>query len=63
MMMSRRGSLEYVAFLVRAGADVNACDNRGKTVLDRAYEDQCAPEMIKILIDAGAKPGKQPQNK
>ncbi len=37
---SFRGSLEVVKFLVENGADVNAKDDKGKTVLDIAREKE-----------------------
>lgn len=55
--LPRRGSMELVELLVTAGADVNARDSRGKTVLDRAREMGSGPECEKFLINADAKPG------
>ena len=53
--VSRRGSAALVELLVKSGADVNARDYRGKTVLDIAKEEWSSPECLKILTDAGAR--------
>lgn len=55
--LPRRGSMELVEALVKAGADVNTRDSRGKTVLDCAREMDSGPECEKFLIGAGAKTG------
>jgi hypothetical protein len=53
-------SQAFVELLVQAGADVNARDSRGKTVLDIAQEIGSTPECQKFLVDAGARPSGQP---
>jgi hypothetical protein len=55
-----RGSESLVELLVKAGADVNARDYRGKTVLDIAQENGSNPQCLKILVNAGARPSSQP---
>ena len=52
---SRRGSESLVKLLVQAGADVNARDSEGRTVLDDAKKMGSSPECQKILVDAGAR--------
>jgi ankyrin repeat protein len=52
-----RGSESLVSLLVRAGADVNARDCRGKTVLDIAQERGSSPQCQQILVNAGARSG------
>lgn len=54
VLSRRRSSEALVKALVQAGADVNAHDSRGKTVLDIA-QGQSSPECQKILSDAGAR--------
>lgn len=58
--VSRRGRDGLVDLLVKSGADVNARDYRGKTVLDIANEAWSSPECLKILINAGARTNNQP---
>ena len=58
--VSRRGSEALVELLVKSGADVNARDYRGKTVLDMAKEAWSSPECQKILTNAGARSSSQP---
>lgn len=42
--------------LLRAGADVNAADGQGHTVLQRAVCDGGSVELVRALADAGADP-------
>ncbi|HEY2584525.1 MAG TPA: ankyrin repeat domain-containing protein [Tepidisphaeraceae bacterium] len=49
-----RGAESAVRLLIRADANVNARDDRGKTVLDIAEEADCSPECRQVLTDAGA---------
>ena len=51
------GSEALVELFVKAGADVNVRDSRGKTALDITREWNRSPECEKFLINAGAKPG------
>ena len=45
---------EVAKALIRAGADVNAKDNEGKTVLQLAVQLGVEPDVIAVLINAGA---------
>jgi ankyrin repeat protein len=56
-----RGSESLVELLIQAGADVNARDHRGKTVLEIAQEIGSSPECQKILVNAGARTSGQPK--
>lgn len=48
-------SAPLVARLIAAGADVNACDGNGGSILARAIALKTAdPEILSILLDAGA---------
>ena len=49
-------ALERVAWLIRAGADVNAKDNHGWAPLMFALADHASPLVIRALLDAGAAP-------
>jgi hypothetical protein len=52
------GSEAFVELLVKNGADVNATNDWGKTVLDIADEwSSRGPECTNFLIQAGARPG------
>ena len=58
---SKNGMANIVKMLLQAGADINAVDDFGKTALvsainDKNYEDNSAKDIIKILLDNGAKP-------
>jgi ankyrin repeat protein len=48
------GAESVVGLLVRSGANVNARDWRGKTILDIAEDRGSSLECRQILIDAGA---------
>lgn len=55
----RKASIDAIEKLIKSGADVNAEDNLGKTVLEYAI-DGCTPAKgIKMLINAGAKATKK----
>lgn len=51
------------AALIRAGADVNVRDNRGKSLLEIARESKGSPELFKVLTDAGAVPAEPVEKK
>jgi len=48
------GQIKIVQMLLAAGADPNQKDNQGRTVLNFAI--RTSPEMMKALLDGGAKP-------
>jgi ankyrin repeat protein len=56
MLGTYEGEIEIIKLLVEAGADVNARDNKGKTVLMYAIEGYAGDEAenIKYLIEKGA---------
>lgn len=47
-------AIEHAEFLLDHGADVNAKDEWGNTVLEEAIEHNAAPELIQLLIKHGA---------
>jgi ankyrin repeat protein len=52
------GSLELVQVLIKAGADVNSIVSNGNSALTRAayyFNDDYNPELVQILLHAGAK--------
>jgi ankyrin repeat protein len=57
---SLQANLVAVDYLIKAGADVNAVGNLGRTPLDLAMTDGADPggEVTKRQKEAGAKPGK-----
>jgi hypothetical protein len=54
MRLARPGNESLVDILIRAGANVNARDYRGKTILDIARERSDNAQCEKMLIGAGA---------
>jgi ankyrin repeat protein len=52
LMIAAAGNLRILQAIIRAGADLNATDDRGATALRWAKD---SPENYKILKDAGAK--------
>jgi ankyrin repeat protein len=54
IIAARRGFEGYVKTLLASGADTNAQDNKGKTALDYAEEED-RTEMIQALTNAGVK--------
>ena len=53
---SHQRNIEVVKLLLKAGANVNARNTSGLTPLHEAAMWTSAPEVIKILLDAGADP-------
>jgi len=53
LSVAERESLEVVTWLIQQGADVNAVNNRGSTVLTRATLNR-NPDVTRVLIDHGA---------
>lgn len=51
----KEGTLAVVEELIRRGADVNAADSSGSIPIYAAV-DKGSPEMLKLLLDAGADP-------
>jgi ankyrin repeat protein len=49
------GDQSLIRLLIAAGANVNARDDYGKTVLDNARARHAGATCIQLLIDAGAK--------
>ncbi len=50
------GNTELVRKLLQQGADVNACESDGMTPLSRAAYYTDSPDMLNLLVDAGAEP-------
>jgi ankyrin repeat protein len=48
------GTPQEVSAAIAAGADVNARDESGATVLMRAVANNPSPDTIRVLIEAGA---------
>ena len=54
MMYERGGSVEEVTKLIKAGANVNATSDFGRTPLSFAAENCSNPEILRVLIENGA---------
>ena len=49
-------SIAIARELVRRGVDVNAEDDEGQTALHYNMSNDCRPDVVKLLLDAGANP-------
>ena len=49
-------AIDFVRMLIEKGSDVNYVDNRGKNILFLALEYILPNEIIRLLLDSGAKP-------
>ena len=59
MLAVRYSSIEVVKTLIGRGADVNAKNNKGQTVLsiaEKSRDNIVQPDILMILRSAGAKP-------
>ena len=56
MRAAKNGNLKEVDRLIKSDADVNLCDNDGWTALMNAARYQNDPEIVKLLLEAGANP-------
>ena len=56
LMAARGGDINVVRALIDSGADINAKDSKGMTVLVSASMKKKNEEVVKLLLNSGAKP-------